>query len=466
MKISSCIKNCLAAMTLTIASTAFADAPKYIFYFIGDGMGPVAVNNAQLYKRTVLGDSVPLTMMQFPYAGLSTTYSASSPVTDSAAAGTALATGSKTRNGMLGMNADTVAVNSVAKLLHDAGYGVGLVTSVAPDDATPAAFYTHVPSRGMFYEIGKDAASSGYEFIAGANLRGAHHKDGRRNDLFDIIEESGMKIVRGTDKLQDVTSRRVMLLSPDTTSMNEIGLVIDSIPGAMILSDMTQACISHLMKNSPDKFFMMVEGGSIDHAGHANDGASSIMETIGFDEALAVAYDFYKQHPDETLIIVTADHETGGLSTASRTLHYWVDFSPLQYQRIAKDTFANWTRSEILSGREFTWPEMKEIISDKLGLYTAVPVDEKEDARLQELFEKNFRQHQGEELKSLYNAYNEFCIELFNYLNRISGIGWTTGDHSGAMVPVYSVGVDAHRFSGTIDNSRIPVTILDIVGIH
>jgi len=218
------------------------------------------------------------------------------------------------------------------------------------------------------------------------------------------------------------------------------------------------------MKNSPEKFFMMVEGGSIDHAGHANDAATSIMETINFDNALNVAYRFYEAHPEETLIVVTADHETGGLATANRNHHYWVDFTPLQYQRISKDSFANWTRQEILSGREFTWPEMKEIISDKLGLYTNIPVDEKEDARLQEMFDKNFRQYKGEELKTLYNAYNELCIELFDYMSRISGVGWTTNDHSGAMVPLYSVGVGADRISGTLDNTEIPGRILSVAG--
>lgn len=458
------IRKGILAMALAMAVPAIADTPKYIFYFIGDGMGPVAVNNAQIYKRTVKGDNTPLTMMRMPYGGLVTTHSASSPVTDSAAAGTALATGSKTKNGMLGMDADTVAVTSMAKILHKNGFGIGLVTTVAPDDATPAAFYANVPNRGMFYEIGKDAAASGFEFLAGANLRGTRKKDGMPNDLMKIIEESGMEVVRGTDAVKDVTSRRVLLLSPDTTSMNEVGLAIDSIAGAMLLPDMTQACVDHLMKNSPEKFFMMVEGGSIDHAGHANDAATSIMETINFDNALNVAYRFYEAHPEETLIVVTADHETGGLATANRNHHYWVDFTPLQYQRISKDSFANWTRQEILSGREFTWPEMKEIISDKLGLYTNIPVDEKEDARLQEMFDKNFRQYKGEELKTLYNAYNEFCIELFDYMSRISGVGWTTNDHSGAMVPLYSVGVGADRISGTLDNTEIPGRILSVAG--
>ncbi|MDE5838247.1 MAG: alkaline phosphatase, partial [Paramuribaculum sp.] len=173
----------LALGAFFAASALFAATPKYIFYYIGDGMGMGQVMSAEAYNRTVYNNSTPLLMMQFPVASVATTYSASSPVTDSAAAGTSLAAGSKTNNGMLGMNADTVNVTSIAKQLFDLGYGVGIVTSVAPDDATPAAFYAHVPKRSMFYEIGKQAAESGYDFIGGANLRGTKAKDRKPNDL-------------------------------------------------------------------------------------------------------------------------------------------------------------------------------------------------------------------------------------------------------------------------------------------
>ena len=154
------------------AIIAQATTPKYIFYFIGDGMGPGAVSVTEAYRRMVLGLPGHLNMLSLPVASTATTYSASSPVTDSAAAGTALSSGHKTTNGMLGMTPDSTSVVSMAETLHNNGFGIGLVTSVAPDDATPAAFYAHRPHRSMYYEIGLDAAASGYEFIAGGNLRG------------------------------------------------------------------------------------------------------------------------------------------------------------------------------------------------------------------------------------------------------------------------------------------------------
>ena len=154
MKIRNLLLPALA-LVAAMAASAADKAPRYIFYFIGDGMGTGQVMAAQTYQRMVRDNRSLLMMSKMPVTSMAYTYSASSPVTDSAAAGTALACGHKTKNGMLGMDADSVPVPSVAKILKDNGYGIGLVTSVAPDDATPAAFYAHVPYRGLFYEIEK-----------------------------------------------------------------------------------------------------------------------------------------------------------------------------------------------------------------------------------------------------------------------------------------------------------------------
>ena len=124
-----------AAAIIIGAASISASSPKYIFYYIGDGMGMGQVMGAEVYNRTVKGSDDNLLMMRFPVSSVATTYSASSPVTDSAAAGTALSSGVKTNNGMLGVTPDSTAVNSIAKTLFDDGYGVGIVTSVYPDDA-------------------------------------------------------------------------------------------------------------------------------------------------------------------------------------------------------------------------------------------------------------------------------------------------------------------------------------------
>ena len=267
-------------------------------------------------------------------------------------------------------------------------------------------------------------------------------------------------MVRGLAELATVDSRRVLLLNTDTLSAhsNDVGFMVDSLPDVLTLPDMTKACIAHLMVNSPDRFFMMVEGGSIDHAGHGNDIAASVNETIAFDESLRMAYDFYLAHPDETLIVVTADHETGGLAVANRGLHYYADFKVLTHVKSSKDRFAEFLRSV---KSPMTWDEMQAILADKFGLYGPLKPAKANDAEMQEIFGRTFAVEMTD--KERDNASWDFSSAVIRAIDRLAGAGWTTGDHSGAMVPVFAAGCDAGRFAGMMDNTDIPKTIMEIV---
>lgn len=451
-------------LSLCVAAAAYgAEAPKYIFYFIGDGMGMAQALSAQVYNRTVLGDDGPIVMMRFPVASQSTTHSASSPVTDSAAAGTALATGHKTNNGMLGMTADSTAVVSVAKELFDRGYGVALVTSVPPDDATPGAFYAHVPSRSMYYEIGRQAAESGYDFIGGSNLRGTKDKDGKPNDLIDTFKANGVEIAYGLDQLKDKTSSRVLLLNPESIDMGQINFTIDSVQGAMTLPEMTVAALNQLKRNGRDRFFMMVEGGNIDYGGHANDGGTIVKEVLNFNQALQHAYDFYLEHPDETLILVTADHETGGMGLGNNRVGYDLHLEYIDYQKISKDRFADYCRAMRRSRRIFDWPDMKEFLEENMGFWRGVPVTEEQEAELQAEFEHCFKGDMPKDHKTLYNSFNTFTEMVYDIMDGVTGLGFTTNGHSGGFVPVYAVGVGAELFAPLNDNTQLPEKIREIV---
>lgn len=453
----------LIALSLLAASaiTASAEA-KYVFYFIGDGMGIAHITNSQLYNRNVLKRDKPLLMTTFPVVSMATTHSASSDVTDSAAAGTALATGHKTKNGMLGMNADTVAVTSVAKTLFDRGYGVGIVTSVAIDDATPGAFYTHVENRNMFYETGRYLAESGYQFFAGAGLRGTKDSKGNDNGLLDYIRKSGVSISYGLDGV-DTTADRMLILSPfHEKNQNEIGLAIDSIPGALTLPALTRAGLDQLMRTSPDRFFMMVEGGSIDHAGHGNDGGTVLREVINFNDAMQIAYDFYLLHPDETLIVVTADHETGGMSVGCQETGYSTQLHHAAGQKVSKDTFNNFCHDLYKNNTPFTWADMEAYLTENIGLGKELKLSDSEMASLRDMFTEIFdKRNAGEDRKTLYASYNAFADKVFNLLNAKSGMGWTSGAHTGAPVPVYAIGVGANQFTGLPDNTDLPSLILN-----
>lgn len=455
-------RNYLFLLFAAVALGAAAKAPKYIFYYIGDGMGMGPVMAAQNYNRNILGNDKPLNMMQFPVVGWSQTWSANSDITDSAAAGTALSTGSKTKNSMLGMNADTVAVTSVAKILFDEGYGVAVATSVAPDDATPGAFYTHVPNRGMLYEIGCDMAASGYQFVAGAGLRGTM-TDGKPNDLLDRFSAEGVQIVRGPEGIDAISSDRVLVLNPEGGSDHNIGYTIDSIAGALTLPMIARAALTQLERTSPDKFFMMIEGGNIDHALHGNDGGAAIKEILNFDQALGVAFDFYRQHPDETLIIVTADHDTGGMAIVKERGGKG-GLANIDYQKVSKEEFSNFCKAMLKTRNIFTWDDMKEYLSENLGFFTHIPVSEKAEARLKKLFDDTFELRNTADQKTLYANFNAFAVEVFNMFNDASGLAFTTTSHSGNVVPVFAVGCGADALKGFNNNTDIPAAILRAVG--
>lgn len=443
------------SVLLAVVCVVSAATPKYVFYFIGDGMGMGHVMAAQSYNREVLKNNQPILMMQFPVVSMVITYSASSRVTDSAAAGTALSTGYKTNNGMLGVTPDSVPVTSVARYLKDAGWGIGVITTVAPDDATPGAFYAHQPSRSMAYEIDKEMAASGYEFVAGSKLKGTKDNAGNPTDIYSHFVQNNVAIVKGIDALKDVDSRRVVLLNKDSLDSN-VGYTIDSIEGTLTLPAMTQACLDHLTKHSPDQFFMMVEGGNIDYAGHSNDGGAVVKEVLNFNDAIKIAYDFYLAHPDETLIVVTADHNTGGMSVR------YGDISLVDCQHMSKDRFAGYTKSLLNSRRIYTWEDMKAELSNRFGFWNKIKISKEQEAKLVEKFETTFNLRNSADQKTLYNSFDEFAVEVFNIINNKTGFGWIATGHTGDPVPLFAIGRGAYEFMGVHDNTEIPKIIKSI----
>ncbi len=462
---SSKLRNLISAILLLVAVSLSAQQAKYIFYFIGDGMGPGQAMMADTYKRKALGDSLPLTMILLPVHSLQTTYSASSPVTDSAAAGTALATGVKTKNSMLGMNADSIAVNSIARYLHDNGYGVALMTNSAADDATPGAFYAHVTNRRQHYEIGRQAAESGFELITGAALRGLE-KDGRATDLADYIASQGVELLTDPEAVAASDSRRI-ILTPKSSLWNwDMGYYVDNNEGQMTVDEMTVTAIRHLSRHTPDRFFMMVECGSIDHASHANDGGAVVKEVLAFDKAIETALDFYRSHPDETLIVITADHETGGMTVGNNHTGYSARPEYLVPQKISKEIFSQYCDDLMNADKKPDWAEMKEYLSENLGLFSVIPISERRENRLKDVFNATFVDGQARRQETLYSNFNQFAVEVFEMLNEKAGIGWTSLAHTGNFVPLFAIGAGAELFTGLNDNTDVPMKILKAAGVQ
>lgn len=418
-----------------------------------------------------LGDSIPL-MMQFPTAGQVITWSASNPITDSAAAGTALATGHKTRNSMLGMDADTIPVTSLASWLKDLGYGVGIVTNVAADDATPGAFYAHVPNRKLPVDIDTQFANSGIDFLAGATLKGLKDKKGNPTGAAKALSCKGVYTAMGLGQLDSLVNAlnapRILLLEPDPFNDSNAGYSIDrsQFPHRMQLPDMTRAALNHLLRVSPEKFMMMVEGGNIDHALHANDAATALHAVREFNDALALAYGFLRQHPDETLIVVTADHDTGGMVIGTEATRYNAWPEVLNAQKLSKAAFsdiANGWLALLNDGKPFSWNDAAGQLENLFGFGTAVALTEAEWNELEQEYHNVFDLKEGETQRTLYDWFNPFAVKVVDMVSRKAGIGWTTTHHSGSFVPVYAAGNGHAAFGRTLDNTEIPRIIYNIV---
>lgn len=456
------IRNYLSAVALCTSLVLPAQTAKYVFYYIGDGMGLGTIQATRNYSRHLLGSDSTLNMMQMPVAGWVQTYSANNDVTDSAASGTALSTGHKTKNSMLGMTADSTAVPSIAKLLFDKGWGVAVATTVAPDDATPAAFYAHVPKRHDFYEIGCQLAETGYQFVAGGALRGLTVDD-KPTDLLDRFEANNVQIVYGPDEIEKINSEKVLLLNVKNFPKSDVGYAIDSVPGILTLPVIARAALAQMEKTSPQHFFMMIEGGNIDHALHGNDGGTAIMETINFDQALTPALEFYRRHPEETLIVVTADHDTGGLSVVKPSGAKG-SIGNLVYQKVSKEEFSNFCKAMLKTRNIFTWNDMKQYLAENLGFFTKIKISEKAEKKLKKLFDDTFRLRNTNDQETLYANFNAFAVEVFSMFNQASGLSYSTTSHSGSPVPLFAIGAGAENFKGLIDNTDIPKLILKAVG--
>ena len=378
---------------------------KYVFYFIGDGMGFNHVSLTEYWLGHTQGvfDSRPLSFSQFPVLGWAVTHSESNLITDSAAAGTALSTGNKTKNGMLATGPDSTALTSISYKIHDAGYKVGISSTVGINHATPAAFYGHNVNRGNYYEIASEIPASEFEFFAGGGAIESTGDDEDKVSVYEAIENGGYVIAEGMEGMDDFAAKKdgaekMMLLQKDGRLRTELPYAIDMKEYDMTQADLVRASIDFLYDEEGEGFFVMSEGGRIDWASHGNDTKAVILETLSLSDAVAEAVRFYNEHPDETLIVVTADHETGGLT--------------------------------------LSWEKGYNLYLDKL-----------------------------EEISCSKDMVSEEERERMNEISHEARIGWTTGDHSAANVPVFAIGAGSDLFSGRMDNTDIPKRICEAMGV-
>ena len=469
------MKKILILIALVATSFQFVDAQraKYVFYFIGDGMGVNQVNGAETYLAAIKGriGIEPMLFTEFPHMGFVTTYSADRGVTDSAAAGTALASGKKTYNGAIGLHEDrTAPAYSVAKFAKDHGAAVGVCTNVTVDHATPAVFYAHAENRNMYYEIGKQLGPSGFDFFAGSDFQSPTSEDEPEGtpDLYQQTKDAGYTIVRGYDEYlaKRASADKMVLFQPLADSkefVSNIPYKIEQTPQNLSLQQITRASIDFLQKKNPKSFFVMIEGGMIDKACHANDGASYIQEMLELDSCVRIAYEFYKKHPKETLIVITADHETGGLSLGRGT--YQLHLDQLRGQTVSVGRLERDMKKLLadINPREFTWEYAKKLLREKFGIWDNVDPKATDVEELRAAYDKLAAALIAGDRK-MKNEINDFVYAAAHIMDRASGIGWQSGGHSNGYVGVYAIGAGSEQFTGRIDNTEIPLRIMKAAG--
>ena len=242
-----------------------------------------------------------------------------------------------------------------------------------------------------------------------------------------------------------------------------IPYAIDRKKGDMSLAEITRAGINFLSKDLSKGFFLMVEGGKIDWAGHANDAATNFREVMDMDEAIKVAYEFYSQHPDETLIVVTADHETGGISIGNGS--YNLNLQALKSQKMSEGEFTlhiNGLRAKYKN--QVPWEAIQQALKENFGFWDSVKLNEKQEARLKAVYDKSFGNQPVDLEKTLYSQDEPISSEAKRILNSIANVGWVSGGHSAGYVPVYAIGANAQLFQERIDNTEIPVKIAEAAG--
>lgn len=442
---------------------------KYVFYFIGDGMGVNQVNGTEMYLAEREGriGVKPLGFTQFPVVNFATTYSRYNSVTCSAAAGTALATGSKTKNGTIGMDSlQQVPLYSVAVKAKEAGKRVGITTSVSVDHATPSAFYAHQPSRTMYYEIGTDLPKTGFDFYAGAGfLQPKSKKDTAAPELYGVIESAGYKILRGNEAFEKeyAGTEKAVFIQGEGTAKECLPYAIDRKEGDLSLAQVTENAIRFLTQGKNDGFFLMVEGGKIDWACHSNDAATIFREVVDMDEAIGKALEFYRQHPDETLIVVTADHETGGIVLG--TGKYALNLQALQHQKLSKEELTHKIQAlRAAKGNKVTWEEVRGLLGENLGFWKGVKLNEQQEQQLKEVYKRTFGKGGVKMEKDLYAENELLAAEAIRMLAAVANVGWVSSNHSAGVVPVYAIGAGSRLFSGKLDNTDIPKKIAEAAG--
>jgi len=444
-------------LVLTSCSDKTPDA-KYVFLFIGDGMGQSQVYSTEIYKAALKGkiNREKLCFSEFPIQSYCTTFSADDFITCSSAAATAIATGTKTKNSYIGVDSAQNRLTTIAENAKRQGFKIGLMTSVGINHATPAAFYGHKPYRRMYYELSNDLLSSNIDFIAGGGIISPRGKSKTETSIFTLLDSAGYKVVNTVSDFNLLKKGDTKIVALNPQHRGSIAqYAIDSVEGTLSLADYVRKGIELL--DNERGFFIMCEGGQIDYACHDNDLATAIHEVLAFEKAVSVAVNFYQKHPDETLIIVTADHETGGLSLSSPT-RLGLNPELLSNQHISVDSFnikiEQWANLPVKP----SFANILDSLKTAFGLGSEqLPLTTEETQWLEKSYRHRFLHQEDYDNNTNYSDLNVRGLgaKATHLLATKAGFRFTTTGHSATPVPIYVLGQGQELFKGSVDNTDI-----------
>ena len=458
----------LLVLALVALSCTSQPKVKYVFYFIGDGMGINQVMGTEQYNQATGNGPETINFAHFPVRNFITTVSESSLVTDSAAGGTALASGVKTYNGAIGVDRHTVAVSCLTEWAKAAGFGTAVITSVGINHATPGAFMAHTYRRQNYEEISTQYINSSVDFAAGAGFIMNRKSQRTPAEFEQMAADAGISVFKGPD-FSDVASAEGRVLCLSGKQEEDLPYAIDRQEGDTQLSDFVKAGIGYMERHFGKKgFFMMVEGGKIDYAGHSNDAAACFQELTDMAYSVDLALEFLARHPKETLILVTADHETGGLMLGAG--RYEIHPERLAGQKLSivgvTQRFSETFFPEDKPYKAPSWEDVKAFAREYLGLWDQVEVSSSNEAKLKETYDRTFGKggNKTQGVANLYSVNPQLVYDAFEVLDRAAGYRFSYGSHSGSPVGLYVTGAGSEAFIPVEDNAQIAPIIASLAG--
>lgn len=451
--------------------------PKYVFMFIGDGMSYPQIQIASDYlgslkqdaKSNILTGNEYLNFMNFDVAGSAVTYDSTSFCPDSASTATSLSTGYKTYSGTINMDeTKKISYETITeKVKEQLGYKVGIISSVNLNHATPAAYYATVASRSQYYDIGLQMVESGFDYFAGGGLLQPTGKNGDQEDIYQVAEKAGYTVVKTQAEAEKLTKKdgKAIVIGENLADSDALAYDFDRQEQEWALADYVEKGIE--MLDNEKGFFMMVEGGKIDWACHANDAGSTISDTIALANAVEKAIEFYNDHKEETLIIVTGDHETGGLTIGFAGTNYDTFLTNLQNQKIS---YAKYDSEYVVNYKKnnTTFKSVLKDIKNLFGLVTAEDLSAKNNPKLvlteyelgllKEAYNKTMGYIATEDTQKeyvMYGTYEPLTVTITHILNNKSGVNFSSYSHTGLPVAVLAQGAGSQMFQGYYDNTRI-----------